>query len=245
MSANVFTLHDAVDLRQVSTAELLGICLADPENNAGWSELMRRILPKLRIFIRGTLRHVMKRPVALSSIMPGALQASDLLQDTVLRLLESNCALLRRFAGRTEDDLLNYLAAVSRSTVLGCLRRQSAAKRVAGGVPNKGRPPLMRLYPGSGEGLCCATAERQILARELIGLAERALAGFSARDRLVFRLYFLEGLSAAQIARCRGIGLSPAGVKKVLAGIKSRIRALAVRRDARLPNRSGVSASAF
>jgi DNA-directed RNA polymerase specialized sigma subunit len=47
---------------------------------------------------------------------------------------------------------------------------------------------------------------------------------YSDRDRLIFQLYFYDGLSIAQIAKCEGIELSKTGIEKALDKLKGRVR---------------------
>jgi DNA-directed RNA polymerase specialized sigma subunit len=64
----------------------------------------------------------------------------------------------------------------------------------------------------------------------MLGLAKHALDDtncFSDRDHLIFKLHFFDDMSAAQIALCRGIGLSKPGIERVLRRVKDRIRTLA------------------
>ena len=152
----------------------------------------------------------------------------DLIQATILRLVENDCTLLRRFRGEHEDDLLAYLAVISRSVVRDCWRRQHAWKRNLNHGRTLRRSEFITLRLQSSQDYL--STGRQVLAREVLELSGHALTdadGFSDRDRLIFGLHFIDDLSAAQIAQCRGIGLTKPGVEKVLWRIKKRIRNLA------------------
>jgi DNA-directed RNA polymerase specialized sigma24 family protein len=73
-------------------------------------------------------------------------------------------------------------------------------------------------------------AERILLAREVVQLSERMIRSLSGessgRDWLVFKLHYYDDMPASQIAQCKGIDLSKAGVEKVLNRLKERVRTL-------------------
>ncbi len=148
-----------------------------------------------------------------------------MLQTIMVRLVENDFTLLKRFKGKSENDLLAYLAIISRSVVRGCWRHQHARKR--GGImidhlTNEGTALL-----GSLERPVRISIELQILAKEVASLAMRGLNaanGFSERDRLIYKLHFLDGLSAAQIAETSGICLTKPGIEKVFYRIIDRVR---------------------
>ena len=213
----------------VDTVGLLWQCVEDRENSDAWSELLHRILPKLKHFIRGTLRQwTFDSCLADAASILGGNDLEDLTQTTILRLVENNCSLLRRFSGKIENDLFAYLAVISRSVVRDCYRRQHALKRASPRQCRFGKPHLVTPHP---HGLSDPSSmEHRLLAREVTGLAERALDdanGSSERDRLIFRLHFFDGLSAAQICQCQEIGLTKAGVERILRLVTSRTRMLA------------------
>jgi RNA polymerase sigma factor (sigma-70 family) len=211
------------------TVELMRLCVVDRKDSVAWSEFVRCIFPKLRYFIRGTLHRSAFGPrLSLARVFPIENNVEDLIQTTIVRLVENDCAVLRRFAGKTENDLFAYLAVISRSVVQDGWRRQHALKRSSYQARRLTRSYLAILRQRSFSGY--SPTERQILAQELLGLAQHALDDdnhFSKRDRLIFNLYFFNDMSAAQIAQCRSIGLTKAGVERVLSRVKNRTRTMA------------------
>lgn len=223
---------DPTGLRDHDSVELLHLCANDTNNSALWTELLRRITPKIKAFIRGTLRQS-ARGFALfpdAPLFAGGVQETDLFQNTILRLLEKDCAAMKRFTGGTGEELLAYLAVITRSVVRDSNRRQRASKRPSAQVSltpdSLKRIQSTGLY-GPGES---HEMERKILGRELKDLSIRTIRNlsgpFSSRDQLIFELYFDHGLSTTQIARCEGIELSKTGVEKVLTRLKDRVRSV-------------------
>jgi RNA polymerase sigma factor (sigma-70 family) len=211
--------------------ELFFLCAADREDTAVWSEFLRRYACKIKYFIRGTLRRI-----SGSALDPGvttvrcSVQESDLLQNTILRLVENDCAAMKRFSGTTEGELLAYLAVISRSVVMDAMRRHRAFRRHAfafAGRPGNHAEDSLRARDVADN----SDLERELLGRELVSLTQRTMRNLSgpdlSRDRLVVELYFSHGLSLQQIAQCKGINLTKGGVEKLLNRVVMRVRTLA------------------
>jgi RNA polymerase sigma factor (sigma-70 family) len=224
---------DAVDLTSIDSVVLVALCAARQEDSELWSEFLRRFTPKIKAFIRATLRHALGASADLGG--PAASldtnHESDLLQNTILRLVQNRCAALKRFSGRTESELLAYLAVIARSAVRDFNRRRSARRRfhwlgrVPSGYAETGETPeYVR------EATVRDPVEREILAHEVEQLSLQTIqnnSGEPDRDKLIFQLYFFDGLSTSQIAACKGVGLSKTGVEKILNRLKDRVRSAA------------------
>ncbi len=221
------------DLSRVSSVTLFSLCARNREDSALWSEFLRRIALKIRQFIRGTMRQSIRGTDSSPwvAVLSEELQESDLFQSTIVRLVENDCAAMKRFSGGSDEELLAYLAVITRSVVRDWLRRQRAKKRLAGRT-------WIEPFPGYGIENTTSristeqlSAERNLLAREIMDLSERSLesleGGASDRDRLIFELHFFHDLSLSQIAQCKGINLSKGGVEKVIHRLLERLRTAA------------------
>jgi RNA polymerase sigma factor (sigma-70 family) len=210
----------------LDSLELVSICAHDTQNTAAWTEFVRRFTPKIKMFIVGAWRQSAGNagPSPEFPAAADATQENDLFQNIIIRLVENDCAALKRFTGTSETDFLAYLAVVARSAVRDFLRRRSAGKRPLSLVRKTQPRPAQCPSPDSD-----TQVERKILAREVLRLSERALRSISsvdsyARDWLIFQLYYYDDLSTFQIAQCKGVDLSKAGVEKVLNRMKERVR---------------------
>jgi RNA polymerase sigma factor (sigma-70 family) len=217
------------DLSLRDPIELFRICAGDRKDSDAWSEFLRRYTAKLKHFIRGTLRQAAGYASDRNnSIASGGIQESDLFQIVIVRLVENDCAVMSRFSGASENDLLAYLAVICRSSVLDTLRRNNALKRRTSVIEVK---EFFENSTGSRQPKDHSGFERIVLAHELISLFTNTLKLYSGqvsdRDRLVFELHFFDGLSYSQISQCKGINLSKAGVEKLLRRLVDRIQDLA------------------
>ncbi len=219
-----FTGPLETELRLLDPIELFRACAADRENSDAWREFLRRYTTKIRHFINGTLRQVF----GSSAFQPGSIQESDLFQNAIVRLVENDCAAMKRFSGASENDLLAYMAVICRSSVLDTLRRSNALKRKRAGTKDD---EGVLASAGSQRHTGDAEFERDILVGELVSLTRRSIESHSGhvsnRDHLVFKLHFFDGLSYSQIAQCKGINLSKAGVEKLLKRLVGRVQTLA------------------
>jgi RNA polymerase sigma factor (sigma-70 family) len=216
-------------LRSLDPIELFRLCAADRENSEVWYEFLRRYTIKLKQFIGGTLRQVGGGAIGQNqSMTQGCTQESDLFQNAIVRLVENDCAAMKRFSGTCEGDLLAYLAVICRSVVLDSLRRESSIQRRHAAAA---REEAITNLTYSRRFMDHSGFEREILGRELISLIRRTIKSNSGhvsdRDQLVFDLRFVDGLSFAEIARCRGINLSKSGVERVLKRLVDRVQVMA------------------
>ncbi len=215
----------SADFRELDSLRLVALCASDTQSAAHWSEFVRRFGPKLRLFIRGTLWQSAGSAGAQASLFAAGVQENDLFQNTVIRLVENNCAALKRFSGNSEADFLAYLAVISRSVVRDYMRRHLAQKRPLAAVSSRRGDADGKSAPAGLQ-----QVEKSVLARELVGLSRRTIHSLSGessgRDWLIFQLYYYDGLSTQQIAQCKTIDLSKAGVEKVLHRLKERVRSL-------------------
>src|SRR5213592_626359 len=110
----------ADDLKNLCATELIALCAANTTDAKLRSEFLRRFSPKVRFFVRRTLRSVLNGSAYSAEGPPiGVDHQSDLFQNTILRLVDHDCAAMRRFRGTCEPDFVVYLAAVTESVVRG------------------------------------------------------------------------------------------------------------------------------
>ncbi len=193
--------------RHSSIVALLNLCLDDSLNHTYLPEFLSEIT---------ALLHKLVQRASRKYVLPSWLQPDDIVEDVIVKLLENNCTLFRKFHGKTDTDFIVYLAVISRSCLLGHLRREAARKRSSRFWT---RHQLLMEFEESAHD----NRERDLLAREIMQLAQQVLKKAPPRDRLIFQLYFMEDLPSSQIAQIKGVGLSRSGVKKVVSGLKRQI----------------------
>jgi RNA polymerase sigma-70 factor (ECF subfamily) len=218
-----------MNLRTISSADLSRLCV-DAANVEAWQEFIRRF----------------HRPIALTALRVsrqwgsgGSHAVDDLVQETYLRLCADGCRLLRNFTetANSTDPLGSLVRVVAGNVAHDYFRKGAAVKR---GGPQTTEPELpdeellSDLWGGARE------IERTAQIREI----ESTLQSFpdsviSLRERLIFRLYFRQGLTASAIAAIPALELTTKGVESALGRISQHLR-LALRGEGNVRFREGV-----
>src|SRR3989442_6191383 len=72
------------DLTDFELVDLLALCIETPGNQEAWAELLRRVLPRIRYFVRGTLQRMIGRALTShSSVLASGLDETDLCQEII------------------------------------------------------------------------------------------------------------------------------------------------------------------
>jgi RNA polymerase sigma factor (sigma-70 family) len=205
---------------------LVAACAHDRSHHIFWAEFLRRYGQKIKAFIRGSWRIAAAREAGVETVSIGVSEISDLCQSVIVRLVEKDCAVMKRFSGKSEDEWLAYLAVISRSTVHDALRRERTKKRFRKSVLYLA--PVERISDRDLRDVAKRpiAMERDVLAQELRSASEQMIqeVAESPRNLLIFKLHFDHDLPASQIAICEGINMSKAGVEKIINRFKEQIR---------------------
>lgn len=171
---------------------LLERCLARKPRS--WEDFVDRFL--------GLFYHVVDHSASACHVKLSPADRDDLCAEILLRLVENDFAILRRFRGQA--SLATYLAVVGRRIALRWLR-----ERMAKGPPELPPPGA----PADQE------AFADVGAREDI---ERLLAKLPEPDSRAMRLFYLEGKPYAEIAR--ELGVSPNSIGPILSRARERLK---------------------
>lgn len=209
-----------------SDLDLVRRCAHDPHNEALWREFKKRYEGAIRHSVVRTLqRHNQQHAGAL----PAAVD--DIVQNIYLRLLQHNCRAFQVFKGTTEVSWFCYLRVIATHITLNHLRSKNAGKR----------PPLGRsldvgsdfdrerkLHQGRNTGDQELTTDEDIRMMELYDqinyCLDLALRGPNkARDKLLFQLYYFDGLTVEEIATSQGIGMRAHAVEVAISRVRQRL----------------------
>lgn len=192
--------------------ELARAC-AHSADAAEWEEFLRRCAPVATQVAARVTR--MWRGTATPSLV------DDIVQEVFLKLCEQERRILRQFSPRGEDSFLALLRVVSASVANDFFRRQHSEKR--GG---KVVTVLLEDVPATPEAPREGSAgmEREVLFSEFDQMLSSAPGATARRDRNLFWLYYLQGLTADEIASLPQFGLSAKGVESALRRITTWLR---------------------
>jgi RNA polymerase sigma-70 factor (ECF subfamily) len=203
-------------LTRYSTLSLKDIvCLcADQPNDEVWEEFVSRVGRSISLTI-----------VRTASLWgePTRSLVEDLVQLTYLKLWEDRCRLLRDFSIQHPEAILGYLKKTAANTTHDYFKHahsQSSGGSRAHVSTSDVDPEAGKEAHGSQEQIAFG-----VFLKELDEYLQRCLTGpDQERDRMIFWLYFRQGMSTKEIASIPAIGLSPKGIGSVIERVKNSVR---------------------
>jgi RNA polymerase sigma-70 factor (ECF subfamily) len=192
-----------MDRSRIPVNELAQIC-AYSADAAEWAELLRRTAPLVALVAGRVARLWM-------SAAPPAM-VDDIVQEVFVKLCEQERRILREFEPRGEDSFLGLLRVMATSVANDHFRRAHSTKRggrvVTSTLNSESLPPVA--------GSDSSVIQKSVLYGQIDERMRSAPEIVSERDRNLFWLYYLHGLTAEEIAELPGIGLTCKGVESAL-----------------------------
>jgi RNA polymerase sigma-70 factor, ECF subfamily len=191
--------------------ELARAC-AHSADTAEWGEFLGRCAPVAALVAARVAR--IWQGTASSAVV------DDIVQEVFVKLCEQERRILREFKPKGDDSFLALLRVITASVANDYFRRQYSEKR--GG---KVVTMLLDEEPSS----MVAThndqdAQRAVLFNELDRKLRSASGATAESDRALFWLYYLQGLTADEIASLPGSELSAKGVESALRRVTAWLR---------------------
>jgi RNA polymerase sigma-70 factor (ECF subfamily) len=191
------------------------VCLcAGPCDDEAWEEFISRV----------------GKPIGLIVMRTASLwgehsryMVEDLIQVTYLKLWEGGCRLLRDFAVQRPEAILGYLKRTAINATHDYFKHSHSQS--SGGdrlhiSTSDVDPEAGKQVHGSQEKIALG-----VVLSEIDEHLERCLIGpDQERDRMIFWLYFRQGMSTKEIASLPTIGLGAKGVGSVIERLKHSIR---------------------
>ena len=190
----------------VSVSELIRAC-AETNDGEAWEEFVVRFRRPVSLSIKYTACQWGKDPLQF---------VDDLLQETYLKLCNDNCRRLLEFAEQHPDDaVLRYIKTIAINVARDHFKSLHSQKRGAGDTDQwleDFDPPSQSGSRGGSEAM-----EREVLLKQIDVLLQNCAFGSNQeRDCLIFRFYYVQGLSAKAIAALATIKLTAKGVEAVI-----------------------------
>lgn len=209
----MFTNPRSTRYASLSLKDVICLC-AGPRDDEAWVEFVSRVAKPLNLMILRT---------ASMWGRPSQALVEDLTQAIYLKLWQGGRTLLREFAVERPEAVLGYLKRIAANSTHDYFRHRHSQS--AGG--ENWHVSTIDIDPeadhgaqGSAENLALG-----IFLREIDEHLTRCLTGpDQERDRMIFWLYFRQGMSTREIASLPGIGLSTKGVGSVIERVKLAIR---------------------
>ena len=191
------------------------VCLcAGPCDDEAWQEFVARVGRPISLTIMRTASLWREPSQAL---------VEDLIQVTYLKLWEGGCRLLRDFAIQRPEAILGYLKKTAANATHDYFKH-GHSQSSGGDNPHVStsdvEPEAGKEVDGSEEKIAFG-----VFLNEIDEHLKQCLTGpDQERDRMIFWLYFRQGMSTKEIASLPTIGLGAKGVGSVIERLKHAIR---------------------
>lgn len=191
------------------------VCLcAGPGDDEAWEEFVSRV----------------GRPISLTIMRtaslwgePSRTLVEDLIQVTYLKLWEGGCRLLRDFAIQRPEAILGYL----KKTAINATHDYFKHGRSQSSGGDKPHVSTSDIDPEAGNEVHGSQEKIAfgVFLNEIDEHLKRVMTGpDQERDRMIFWLYFRQGMSTKEIASLPTIGLGAKGVGSVIERLKHCVR---------------------
>ncbi len=205
---------------KTTAADLLRECGEKLTDRALWTKFQERFQGLIFLYLMRAMRLRRIRDDT-SDVVP------DLAQEVYLRLVQHNGRVLRSFRGTTEFSVLAFLGRISLSVVQDYQRQLATEKRRAPIIPIESvRLGELEGFRSPGTPEFDSNALGSILSwidveRIVDGEPDRKNA---RRNALIFKLHYVDGFQAGEIAGFPGFELTRSGVESILARMRKRIQ---------------------
>ena len=203
-----------------TAADLLRECGEKLTDRALWAQFQERFQGLIFLYLMRAMR-LRRIQEDNADVVP------DLAQEVYLRLVQHDGRILRGFRGTTEFSVMAFLARIASSVVFDHQRAAATDKRRAQVVPID----AARAAELSG---ASAVDSPEFDSSHLGSILswidiERMVEGDpdrknARRNALIFKLHYIDGFQAAEIARFPGFDLTKSGVETILARLRKRIQ---------------------
>jgi RNA polymerase sigma factor (sigma-70 family) len=205
---------------ETAPGDLIRECGQKLTDRALWNKFQERFQGLIFLYLMRALR-LRRIQEDAADIVP------DLAQEVYVRLVQRDGQALRSFRGITEFSVMAFLARISSSVVQDYQRKLMSEKRRANVVP------IETAKAGETAGLQ-STDSPEFDSTTLSSILswidiERVVEGDpdrknARRNALIFKLHYIDGFEASEIAQFPGFELTKSGVETVLARLRKRIQ---------------------
>lgn len=189
----------------MSEEELIRAC-AESNDGVAWDEFVSRFHRAISLSIIRTAYQWGQAPRQV---------VDDLVQETYLKLCADKCRLLLDFAVQHPEAVPGYIKTIAVNVAHDYFKSAYSQKRGAGQAQQSLAEvdPKAKTHSLGGQG----AMERQVLLKEIDECLGTCLVGpDQERDRLIFWLYYRQGMSAKAIAALPTVGLTAKGVESAI-----------------------------
>ncbi len=197
-------------LPKMSTLKLAQYCARNSEAGFAWEEFIGRIQGQLRTWALQALRTFRQKEIAHFREA-----VDDIVQEVYVRLVQNDCQALHAFKGNTEDALFGYLKRITHNVALNRARQNAAQKRprLAHSLDEEFENQSDNRSPHFPPKFVAQALDEETHIYELQDhinhYLEVVLRGPQKhRDKMLFQLFYYDGLAIEELAKLPGLNLS-------------------------------------
>jgi RNA polymerase sigma factor (sigma-70 family) len=227
-------------LSELTVIDLMKRCAARPIDEAAWQEFVCRYHATIRAFVLRTFNQRIHADFDLKQQFPDGTM-EDLVQAVYVKLVNDGGTALGRFEGEYDNSIYQYLGIIATNVVRDHFRVVLAQKRPR---VTLSLDQLMEegdhAVASEGVDIAAPSPETQrdirVAHKEIEEVLHRVIKGRnSARDILIFKLRFFDGMGPSEIADSLGGELSALAISSTLSRVVNRVRPVLARKyDVRL-----------
>lgn len=217
-------------MKNLSNIDLIKACAKSADNQKAWLEFIRRFDHHIKLSVIRAYRYLIINNLGKEKILKEEIR--DLVQEVYIKLVKNNCKLLKNLKPEYNDSIYAYLSLTCASVVkdhfkkLGRLKRKSSMECNNGGIDITNEGKLIKKRVSS---FISSNVEEKVIAKDILEKAENYYSIFhpkrnNEKRKLIFQLYFMEGLSIKDISRIKGLNVSLANANKIVWKMKREIR---------------------
>lgn len=218
-------------MKDLSNTALIKACAESQEDQKAWLEFLRRFDRHIKISVIRAYRFfsisLREREIIKDDIR-------DLVQEVYIRLFKNDCKVLRNFKPKYDDAIYAYLSIVCSSVVKDFSKKFSRLKRYGYVESIDERSAIgneNKLINKSLSSFMQTNPEKQIIAKDLLEKVKNHYSSANSKKEdkikeLIFKLYFIHGLSIKDISRIKGLNISISNANMIIWRMKRKIRSL-------------------
>ena len=200
---------------EISSADLLRQCGQKLTDRALWEMFQDRFQRLIFMYLYRALKYHSKSDDVIEVV-------NDLGQEVYLRLVQQNARLLRHFRGDTDLSVAALLGRVCMSVVSDTLRREGALRRTSNVISINAVKEIIETSRHDRDELNIGAILSWIDVERMV--AADPDQKNAQRNTLIFKLYYMDGMTTEEIASYPGFDLTESGVEAVLVRLRKRIK---------------------
>ncbi len=217
-------------MKDSSDSFIIKECAQGAHNQIAWCEFIRRFDRHIKLTVIRAYKYVSISTKSKQHISKELIR--DLVQEVYIRLVRNNCKILKNFRPSNNGSIFAYLTLTSASVVKDYFRKTGRLKRKGSLLSICEELDFSKADCIMNNRLASFTftnPEEQLIAKDLLEKLEEHYSSVDAKGNnnikeLLFKLYFLKGMSIRDISRINGLNITLGNINTIIWRMKREIK---------------------